>query len=443
MSELDPRLVGEPFVNLVRCSTDEQEHASIPDQLQVLNAFAERAGMIHAGDDFILPGVSGSHPGARTDIDKIIQRKRTRNDFTVLLVQDLSRLTRGGVEHGGAIEFALAKEGIRLVFAANHLPVGDHAGIVKSVEYYAAQQYARSVSFTSARGHMSAILDGRHAHCLRPPYGVDRLYVDSAGKPLHIVRNLPNGTQQKFDPNTRAVLQTYPKPIKGEEPIRCRKQSGERIILIPGADEFVEIVRRMFRRALIDGWGDWRIAKELIDEGVLSPGGKAKWSRQSVKMILRNPIYVGRGIANRYSMARYHERSKNAPTKLPYDLVDAAQRGAPPRRIRPKNEWVEQHHPQMENFLGDELRELAIAYQARYLTDRTSPRSLRKDKHVDSSFILKGMLKSKQGGHPMTGRISGANDIRYYNVKYASFSRAATSCTKPHVGSALAYSGCW
>jgi hypothetical protein len=418
-----PSLQGRRYVCLVRCSTNAQEDTSIPDQLAVLHDYAKKEGMVHAGGDEALQlgGVSGSHPGARTDIEIILERKRTHGDFDVVLVQDLSRLTRGGVEHGGKIEYDLAAEGIKVVFAGSQLPDGDHAGIVKSVEYYAAQQHAKSISYGAARGQMSAILEGRQVHCLRPPYAVDRLYVSMDGKPLHIVRNRSDGTQQKLDPNTLAVLQTYPKPVKGEPPIRCRKQRGEHIVLIPGAPEYVEIVSRMFRRVLVDGWGDWRIAKELNDLGVLSPNGKT-WKRNCVKVILRNPIYTGLGTANRRSSARFHERAKNAPRKLAYELTDIAQRKRPANRHRPKSEWLEQQDAELVNFLGDELRDLAVAYQARFLTGAPKQPRVRKDKHVDSAFVLKGILTSKQGGYPMTGRTQGSKEkpFRYYHVSRSS-----------------------
>jgi hypothetical protein len=132
------------------------------------------------------------------------------------------------------------------------------------------------------------------------------------GRPQHLVRNLTDGRQQKLDPQTLKVLQTYPKPVKGTSPVRCRKQAGERTLLIPGAVKEAETVRHMFRRALIDGWGDWRIAKELNDRKIPSPTGKT-WTRRSVSVILRNPVYVGIGIANRRSGARYTQRSKAAP----------------------------------------------------------------------------------------------------------------------------------
>ena len=199
-------LQGGRYICLVRCSTNDQAQTSLPDQITLLHAYAEQRGMIHAGADVVLDGVSGSNPGARSDLDAIVSRKRQQNDFDYLLVQDMSRLTRGGVEHGAKIEFDLNAAGIQLIFASGSLPDGDHAGIIKSVEYYSAQQYAKSVSFAVARGQMSAMLEGRMAHCLRPPYGIDRLYLSLDGRPLHIIRNLTDGSQQKLDPATNAHI---------------------------------------------------------------------------------------------------------------------------------------------------------------------------------------------------------------------------------------------
>lgn len=363
MEESKSPLAGRRYICLARCSTNQQEEKSIPDQLQVLHDYAQKHGMIHAGDDeqFHLGGISGSHPAARTDIEQIIERKKTVDDFSVLLVQDLSRLTRGGVEHGGKIEFDLAAAGIKVVFAGTHLPDGDHAGIVKSVEYYSAQQHAKSVSFGVARGQMSAILAGKQTHCLVPAYGIDRLYLTADAKPSCIIRNLPDGRQQRINPETLRVEQVYPMSMKGQPRIRYGKQAGEKIVLIPGDPEIISIIRQMFRWTLIEGWGDFRVARALNDLGIPSPRGK-RWQRNNVKVILRNPIYVGRGIGNRRTAARYNKRSRSAPTKVPYELTDLASRKKPQNKRRPISEWIEQEHELLKNFLGDDLHDLAVAY---------------------------------------------------------------------------------
>ena len=80
-------LAGKRYINLVRCSTDQQTDTSIPAQLDLLNGFAAR-GMIHI-DDIVLDGVSGSKPGNRGDVPELIARKIQKEMTSeVLLVRD-------------------------------------------------------------------------------------------------------------------------------------------------------------------------------------------------------------------------------------------------------------------------------------------------------------------------------------------------------------------
>ena len=117
----NPNLQGKRYISLVRCSTASQADTSIEDQLVVVDAFAREHEMVHVGD-VMLEGVSGSIPGNRSDIDQLIARKRDRNGFDVLLVQDTTRLTRGGPKHGAKIEFDLESAGIEVVFVTDNLP---------------------------------------------------------------------------------------------------------------------------------------------------------------------------------------------------------------------------------------------------------------------------------------------------------------------------------
>jgi DNA invertase Pin-like site-specific DNA recombinase len=419
---MENTLKGRRYICLVRCSTDQQTDTSIPDQLRLLNAFAREHEMVHAGGkDIILGGVSGSRPGAREDIHEIVRRKNEGETFEVILVQDLSRLTRSGSTHLGKIDFDLAEVDVEIVVATGNRTEGDEGEIVRDVSAYASKQYAKSISFAVARGQMSALQEGRIAHCLRPPYGIDRLYISMDGRPLHVLRNLPDGTQLRLHPETRAVLEAYPATKKGESSVHYRKQKSERIALIPGAEEQVSVVQRIFRRRLIDGWGNWRIAKELNDLGLKSPNGKP-WGQQTIKLLLRNPVYVGRGIANRRTHSMYNHRSPDHPKNSKVGRKDWAKRKQPPTRQRPKSEWVETLHPALTDYFGSELRDLVIEYQARFLTGVTvvQPKVV-SDKHVDSLFVLKGLLRSKQGGYPMTGRTQGTKEkpYRYYHVSTA------------------------
>jgi hypothetical protein len=331
-------LKGKRYIALVRCSSPHQADTSIPDQLRLLAAFAEENQMVRV-DDVVLDGVTGSIPGARNDIAELIRRKEEKDDFDVLLVQDLSRFTRGGAEHGMKLEYDLLAVGVQVVFVSDNLPEGDHSGIIKSVGFYAAKQHAKAISFAAARGQMSALTQGRTVYCSAPPYAIDRLYVAANGRPLHIIRNLPDGTQHKLDPNSKAIMGTFRRNDVRGHSNHYRRQANEHVVLVPGADEQVETVRDVYRWSLVEGWGHWRIAKELNARGIPS-ATVSGWSTSSVANILRNPIYTGYGIANRYTLAVYNMRSPNSPccrtSSTSRASTYANQFSMPPPKYRPR-----------------------------------------------------------------------------------------------------------
>ena len=117
----------------------------------------------------------------------------------------------------------------------------------------------------------------------------------------------------------------------------------------------------MFRRRLINGWAGFRIARELDVMGVRSGNGKP-WCVTSINAILRNPVYTGIGIANRYSQGIYNRRSKNAPKPSMTDRKTLNNRKKPRQQIRPRGEWLEIEHPLLRDYLG-ELRDRAVAWQ--------------------------------------------------------------------------------
>lgn len=419
-------------MSLVRCSTDEQADTSPADQAAVLRAFGDEHGMVHAGDDVVLEGVSGSMPGNRDDIARIVARKQARDDFDVLLVQDTSRLTRGGARHGNAVAWELGKAGVEVVFVNEHA-TGDpeHDAFVQTLGFWAAQKMAKDLSYAATRGQMSSLAGGFIPHTSRIPYGVDRLYVGLDGTKRHRLRNLTDGTQQKLDPEQDVVLAAFGRNPKKGSPVHYRRQSDERILLVPGAPEQVEAVRQMYRRHLLDGWGASRIARELNDRGLPSPTGKG-WSTDTVESVLDNPTYTGVGVCDRYASGIYHVRGGDkAPAAVRLDTKTVATRRKAPIRLRPRDHWKFQQHPLLVDYLGAELRERAVARHQRLferqdrkaMADPKKAASARadRDKHAESPYVLKGLLKSAQGGVPMTGKLAGpmSNRTRYYALTRA------------------------
>lgn len=413
-------LRGKRYVAIVRCSTLGQADTSIPDQLRVIREFAARHGISEV-DVIILDGVSGSIPGNRDDLEKLLQRKREQNDFDLVLLQDTTRMTRGGLKHGNKIEFDFAAADIEIVFVLEQAVSGTAGDLYKSFQYYAANEQARNIAKNGARGSMSAIEKGEISHTRRPPFAIDRLYLGCDGRERLIVRNLADGMQFKLDPKTGAVVERLGRNPKTGRPAHYVKQTDETIRLVTGDPALVEVVRLMFRRHLIDGRGGWRIAAELDSMGIPSPTGK-RWNKNSVMIILRNSIYTGVGVANRRSSGIYYNRAPGAPTEAAPNAKHLAERKWPKAVLRPQDEWIEVPQSGLSDFLPADLRERAIANQTAYWSSCDQRRVLpKRDRHSDSSFFLSKLLTSKQGGQPMTGKPTGpkGHKVRYYMVTRA------------------------
>lgn len=414
-------LSGKRFIGLLRCSSAAQIDTSIDDQRRLLDAFAREHGMVFV-DHVALEGVSGSVPGNRSDIQLLIDRKDRQDDFDVLLVQDTSRFTRAGTQHAHRLESDLNAAGIEVVYAAGAIPSGAVGDLVKSVYAFADQHHAQSISFNSTRGSMSSILDGRSPYCRRPPYAIDRLYVAPDGTPLHIIRNLPNRYQLKLHPETREVIGKFEPNARRGVPNHYIKQKQERVVLVPGDERCVETLRRVFRLRFIDNWGAFRIAQALNCDGVPSPEGKL-WNTTTVNVLLDNPIYLGRGIANRFTSAIYHMRAEDRPREADVDKQELYRRKRPARRTRPGSDWHYQEHPQLAELLDPEVREIAAAWQQNRLDAKSIghvPKPNR-DRHRTSPYFLKDILRSRQGDYPMSGVLSGSTGARkrYYRVARA------------------------
>jgi hypothetical protein len=412
---------GKRYIGLLRCSTRSQTDTSIDDQRRVLEAFALEHGMV-AVDFISLEGVSGSQPGNRTDIQDLVSRKLERDDFDTLLVQDSSRFTRSGTQHAHKIESDLNAAGIEVLFAADSIPDGDIGDLAKSFYAFSNKHQAKSIAYGSARGSMSSILDGRSPYARRPPYGIDRLYIAPGGQPSHIIRNLADGRQLKLHPTTFDVLSEFSVNERSGIPNHYIKQKQERIELVLGDPDRVEVVQRIYHRHYVDGLGYYRITSELNQEGIPSPTGK-KWNTTTIGQILKNTVYTGTGIANRYTAAVYNMRAPDRPIESNVSKQELYSRKRPATKTRPREDWHVQEQPQLAEFLDEAVRQTVIKRQTQVLDNQASGHSPKpnRDRHLDSSFFLKGILRSKQGDVAMTGVTTGnrGSKKRYYRISRA------------------------
>jgi len=81
----------------------------------------------------------------------------------------------------------------------------------------------------------------------------------------------------------------------------------DRVVLVPGPPEEVEMVRRVYRLFLDERRTEREIARLLNEEGVRTDRDRA-WTRGKVHELLTNEKYVGQNVLNRVSFKLKKQR---------------------------------------------------------------------------------------------------------------------------------------
>ncbi len=84
----------------------------------------------------------------------------------------------------------------------------------------------------------------------------------------------------------------------------------DRVILIPGPEDEIEVVRWIYKRFTVDGKRESEIANELNEQGIVTDLGR-RWNRGTVNQVLTNEKYVGSNIFNRTSFKLKKKRVVN------------------------------------------------------------------------------------------------------------------------------------
>jgi site-specific DNA recombinase len=233
----------------LRYSSDQQRDASIRDQLRNIETYCDRQGWQKplVFQDEAVSGARSDRPGYRA----LIKAARDRQ-FEVLLVDDLSRLSRDHIEAAQAVRL-LKFLGVRLIGVSDGLDTARNGYKLETgMRGLMAELYLDDLAEKTHRGLMGQALDGYSAGGL--PYGYASVH-DGHGH--------------------------------------------RRVIL----EEQAQWVRWMFDR-YIRGHSPRAIAAELNALGIPSARGKT-WCLTAIYPdakhvgILGNPIYNGRQIWNR------------------------------------------------------------------------------------------------------------------------------------------------
>jgi DNA invertase Pin-like site-specific DNA recombinase len=268
----------------VRMSTEHQQY-STENQSDVIAEYARKRGM-EIVRTFADSGKSGLRIEGREALQQLMAVVQSgKADFERVLVYDVSRWGRfQDADESAHYEFMCKLAGIQVLYCAEQFendgsPV---ATIVKGVKRAMAGEYSRELSAKVFKGQCRLIeLGFRQGGSAG--YGLRRRLIDQAGQ------------------------------VKGDLAFREHKSiQTDRVILVPGPPEEVEVVRRIYRLFIRERRGEQQIADLLNAEGVAAENGHA-WTRARVLGVLTNEKYLGHNIYNRVSFKLKKQIVHNPP----------------------------------------------------------------------------------------------------------------------------------
>jgi DNA invertase Pin-like site-specific DNA recombinase len=270
----------------VRMSTDHQQY-STTNQREAIANYAAEHGMVVVRT-YADEGKSGLTLEGRAALQALLYDVSCgRADYQVVLIYDVSRWGRFQDSDESAYhEYLCRRAGIHVEycmepFRNDGTPM---SAVMKGLKRVMAAEYSRELSekvFTakcliSRMGYRQGGSAG---------YGLRRMMVDENGTP----RGVLELGQQKF-------LQT------------------DRIVLVPGPPEELEVLRWMFLQVARHGKTPTHIAEELNEMGVPSEGGR-HWTTFRVRNMLMNEKYIGNLVFNRSSVRLKTPVVSNPPEK--------------------------------------------------------------------------------------------------------------------------------
>ena len=231
-------------------------------------------------------GKSGLRIDGRDALKQLIREVETGTaDFNAILVYDVSRWGRfQDADESAYYEYICRRAKIEVHYCAEQFendgsPIST---IVKGVKRAMAGEYSRELSAKVFIGQCRLIELGFHQGG-PAGFGLRRMLRDVNG----IHKGVLNRGEQKS-------IQT------------------DRVILVPGPQEEIEIVRWMYRTFVEERIVESKVASMLNERGITTDLGRP-WTPGTVHQVLTNEKYVGNNVYNRVSFKLKKKRVANPP----------------------------------------------------------------------------------------------------------------------------------
>ena len=119
-------LRGRRYIAYARCASPDGAEPKLQEQVRRIRRFGDSLDM-QCVDEVRMAGVSGWLPAMRADLRQLLARKRQRDDYDVLVMEDHARLTRTWPDGGLEIETEFGNCGVRIVYLTEATAVDDSA----------------------------------------------------------------------------------------------------------------------------------------------------------------------------------------------------------------------------------------------------------------------------------------------------------------------------
>jgi DNA invertase Pin-like site-specific DNA recombinase len=265
-----------PAAQYLRMSTEHQQY-SLENQSAAIEKYAEAHGfeILQTYSDAAKSGVALKR---RAGLRQLLQDVVSGNSaYRAILVYDVSRWGRfQDTDESAHYEFVCKSAGVPVHYCAETFANDGSLPnlIMKALKRTMAGEYSRELGVKVLAGQRRLALLGFKQGGM-PGYALRRLLVSSDGHP-------------------KQVLQS------GER----KSIATDRVILVPGSAQEVQVVRDIYRMLISKGMPIYAIARELNRRGIPYQGG-SRWTHHTVADVLTHPKYAGFHVYGRTTSRLY------------------------------------------------------------------------------------------------------------------------------------------
>jgi len=275
---------AKPAAQYIRMSTEHQQY-STENQSDVIREYAEKRGY-RIVKTYADEGKSGLRIEGRDALRQMIDDVQGDDPgYTAILAYDISRWGRfQDSDESAYYEYICKRAGIQVLYCAEQFENDGSptSTVIKSVKRAMAGEYSRELSSKVFKGQCKLIELG-YRQGGPAGFGLRRMLIDIEGK-------------------SKGVLK------RGEQ----KSLQTDRVMLVPGPEDEVSLVRHMYQLFIKHGKTETEIAEDLNRRGILTDAGR-KWTRSTVRQVLTNEKYIGNNVYNRISFKLKKKRIVNPP----------------------------------------------------------------------------------------------------------------------------------